>query len=70
MTETERQKWDELMSEVVELNEKHDELVRQSQELVRQNVVFGEELAEQSKRISDLYIKVDNHLNNTLTNGD
>lgn len=59
MTDEEQQKDKDLISRIVALNEGH-------QELVRQSVVFGTQLTEQSKRISDLYMKIDARLNNSL----
>lgn len=52
-----------LMEKVAEINRKHNELVRQCAEMARQNMVFSAELAEQSKRISDLYEKIFNKTN-------
>lgn len=60
MSPEEREEYEELQKRVAMLHS-------QQQELERKHLVFASDLAEQSKMISDVYIMVDNKLNNKET---
>lgn len=56
MNENERKEWNDLIKMVLRLNTGHHDLVKQSEN-------FSKQLGEQSKRIVELYEKIDAKLN-------